>query len=112
MEEEQKQSEPAAKFDWVKSKQGTPEIYGNYLHVSWTLFDVRLLVGQLIPSGPNLTAAFFAEERVAVTLAWPEVKILRDMVADLVAKYEKVNGEIKPLTLPPNTPTEAIATEP
>jgi hypothetical protein len=88
------------KFDWAKTKQDTPEIYGNYYHVSWTLFDVRFQIGQLIPKDTNKQPSFFAEHRGAVTIAWPEAKALRDTLIDLVARYEKANGEIKPLKLP------------
>lgn len=101
---EQKQNQPEAQFEWVRPKEGTPEIYGNFSNFSWTLFDVRVQIGQLIPKGSHPTLGFVVEERGAVTMAWPEVKILRDVLADLVDRYEKVNGEIKPLTLPPSEP--------
>jgi hypothetical protein len=100
MAEEQKQAGPQSKFEWIKTKE-VPEIYGNYVNVSWSLFDVRFVVGQLVPTGPNLTSEFFAEQRAAVTVAWPEAKVLRDLLIDLVARYEKVNGEIKPINLAP-----------
>jgi hypothetical protein len=93
----------SAKFQWVKPEEGAPEIYCNYVNVTWTLFDVRFLLGQLIPSGVDLNAGFVVEQRGAVTFAWAEAKVLRDMLADLVARYESVNGEIKPIKLPPNT---------
>ena len=101
MEEEKKQ--PAKpKFLWVKPKETTPEIYANYLHVSWTLFDVRIQLGHLIPTGDELTSGFAVEQLGAVTVAWAEAKVLRDALTDLVAKYEKTNGEIKPLKLTPS----------
>ena len=90
-----------AKFLWAKPKEAIPEIYCNYVHVSWTLFDVRFLVGQLIPTGTDLSSGFVAEERAAVTMAWPEAKVLRDMLTEMVDRYEKTNGEIKQLKLPP-----------
>src|SRR5271169_3481731 len=102
--EEQKQPEPPVRFDWVKRKEGTPEIYTNYLHASWTLFDVRVIAGQLVPLSNDSISGFVAEERVALTFAWPQAKVLRDALIDLVARYEKTNGEIKPPKLPPNTP--------
>jgi hypothetical protein len=89
------------KFQWSKPKEAAPEIYGNYVHVSWTLFDVRFLIGQLIPTGVDLSSGFVAEERAAVTVAWPEAKVLRDMLTEIVDRYEKINGEIKQLKLPP-----------
>jgi len=102
---EQEQKHPEAKTEWVESKEGTPEIYGNFINTSWTLFDVRLQVGQLIPKKESdLAAGFVVEKRGAITIAWPEAKALLIMLADLVGRYEKVNGEIKPLILPPSAP--------
>jgi|SRR5208282_918099 len=103
MEQEQKKPELPVKFQWVEPKEGTPEIYSNYVHASWTLFDVRILLGQLVPLSVDPTSGFVVEERVAVTVAWPEAKVLRDALVDLVSRYEKVNGEIQPLKLPSNT---------
>jgi hypothetical protein len=102
MDQEQEKPKPT-KFDWIKPKEATPEIYCNYFHPSWTLFDVRVQLGQLVPRDSDPASGFVVEQRGAVTVAWPEVKILRDALANLVAKYEKVNGEIKPLKLAPNT---------
>lgn len=103
MGEEKKQPEKT-KFAWVKPEEATPEIYTNYVHASWSLFDVRFQLGQLIPTGTDLTSGFVVEQRGAVTLAWAEAKVLRDMLADMIDRYEKTNGEIKPLKLPANTP--------
>ncbi|MGB6670311.1 MAG: DUF3467 domain-containing protein [Candidatus Acidiferrum sp.] len=102
MEREQEKPEKV-KFQWIQPKETTPEIYCNLFHPSWTLFDVRLQLGQLIPIGPDPSSGFGVEQRGAVTLAWPEAKALRDALADLVARSERVNGEIKPLKLPSNT---------
>ena len=105
MEQEQGKNQPEIKYDWVEPKEGAPEIYGNFLNVSWTLFDVRFSIGQLVPrKEAELAAGFVVEKRGAVTLAWPETKVLLTMLIDLVARYEKVNGEIKPLVIPPSGP--------
>jgi hypothetical protein len=104
MDEKEKEAEKP-RFIWVKHQETTPELYGNYVHISWTLFDVRFLLGRLIPSGADLSQGFVVEQQGAVTVAWPQVKILRDMLTDVVARYEDSNGEIKPIKLPPNTPT-------
>ncbi len=104
---EQEEQKPEFRADWVESKEGAPEIYGNSFNTTWTLFDVRFQVGQLIPKKEaDISAGFLIEKRGAVTIAWPQVKALRDTIIDLVARYEKVNGEIKPLVLPPGGPPE------
>lgn len=89
-------------FDWIPARDGTHlEIYSNFTNASWTLFDVRVKLGQLIPSGQGMRD-FVIEERAAVTFSWPQVKNLRDLLSKLIASYEGVNGEIKPLKLPPD----------
>jgi hypothetical protein len=90
---------------WVSSKSGNaPEIYSNYTHASWTLFDVRLRLGHLVSGDASDETAkeFVAEELGAVTFSWPQAKFVRDMLTRLVASYEETNGEIKPLKLPPD----------
>jgi hypothetical protein len=96
------QEQPKLKFEWVKPKE-VPEVYGNFFNASWTLFDVRFLIGQLVPTGVDQTSQFVVEQRAAVTIAWAEAKVLRDILNDLVAKYEHANGEIKQLYLPAAT---------
>lgn len=100
--------QPEVQFKW-RAKEAAPEIYANYLNVSWTLFDVRFVLGQLVPSEPA-AKEFVVEQRGSVTFAWPEAKILRDMLINIVARYEEANGEIKPLKLasaaPPENPVD------
>jgi len=98
-------------FKWIKSDKPVPEIYTNFAHVSWTLFDVRVSLGELVPVAPGQSTEFVVQERGAVTFAWPEAKILRDTLTALVESYEKTNGEIKPLKIPPDpsNPIGAVA---
>jgi hypothetical protein len=94
-------------LEWVPSRNGEmPEIYTNYIHATWTLFDVRVRLGHLIPvpkaqrtEGSN---NFAVEEMGAVTFSWAQAKFIRDSLVRLVESYEKTNGEIKPLKLPPD----------
>jgi Protein of unknown function (DUF3467) len=85
--------------EWVPSPDGIREVYTNFIYANWGPFDVRLRFGQLVP-GPQ-ASPWVIEERAAVTMAWPHAKILRDLLIDLVKRYEDTNGEIKPLALPP-----------
>lgn len=87
-------------YKWVPRKDGTfHDIYANIVNASWTLFDVRIRLGQLIPVA-DYGPGFVVEERGTLTLAWPEAKILRDALTGLVNAYEEANGEIKQLKLP------------
>ena len=112
MTEESKQPEQQT-FEWAESEYDVPEIYGNFLNCSWTLVDVRLQIGQLIPKKPGDTSAgFIVEERGFVTMAWHQAKVLRDIVTSLVASYEQVNGEIKTPKLAPPPPTPSTTAAP
>jgi hypothetical protein len=97
-------AEPQGAFKWIDGAAPAPEIYSNYVHVSWSLFDVRFQLGQLVPTGDDLKDGFRIEKRGAVTVAWAEVKFLRDTLSDLLVRYESANGEIKPLNLPASGP--------
>ncbi len=100
--------EPKRSTRWIQSRTGSiPELYTNYTHASWTLFDVRVRLGHLVSADPSDEAGreFVAEEIGAVTFSWPQAKFMRDMLARLVASYEEVNGEIKHLKLPPDPTT-------
>jgi hypothetical protein len=105
-EEQNKEQQPEqkenqkAKFPWVSSPHGNPEIYTNYHHISWSLVDVRIQFGQLMPDKPD-SQTFVSQERAAVTIAWQRAKLLAIALSDLVRSYESVNGEIKSLNLPP-----------
>jgi Protein of unknown function (DUF3467) len=79
--------------------QGILEAYSNYINVNWGIFDMRIRFGQLVPvSGesetPNTAPERVVEERVAVTLAWGEVRVLADLLNDSLKKYEEANGEM------------------
>lgn len=103
--EQPKADQVAASPEWVPSPNGVPEIYTNFVHANWSLYDVRIRLGQLVPDPKSTnpaTSKWVSEERAAVTFAWPHAKILRDLLINLVKRYEEVNGEIKPLKLPPS----------
>jgi hypothetical protein len=89
------------KFKWAEPKEPKPQIYTNFVHTSWTLFDVRFQLGQLIPTEPGINNNFIIEEQGAVTVTWPQAKNLRDFLIGLIENYEKTNGEIKPMKITP-----------
>ena len=57
------------KFKWAEAKEPKPEIYTNFVHVAWTLFDVRFQLGALVPTEPGISNEFVVEPRGAVTIA-------------------------------------------
>lgn len=84
---------------WVKSPAGVIDIYANQAHVTWTLDDVRVRLGQVVdsPETPNPGLGFLGvtEVTAAVTFSWRNAKLLRDSLTKIIEAYEAVNGEIK-----------------
>jgi len=89
------------KFEWAKPKEPTPLLYTNFVHTSWTFFDVRFQLGQLVPTNPGVSNDFVVQEQGAVIIPWGQAKNLRDILIALIESYEKTNGEIKPQKLVP-----------
>ena len=87
-------------FPFVPSEDGIFEIYSNLIDANWTLYDIRLRFAQIVPNPIGSETQWRADERAAVTFSWPQAKVLRDILIDLVKKFEETNGEIKPLKLP------------
>ena len=88
--------------EWVKNPNGLPEIYGNYLHANWSLFDMRILIGKLKPDLGD-SKKHIIEEQGALTLGWAQTKNLARLLTEMVESYESVNGEIQQLKLAPNS---------
>lgn len=86
-------------FKWAKPAFPKPDIYTNFVHTSWTLYDVRFLLGQLIPTEPGVSLGFAVEPQGSVTISWAQAKNLRDVLIALVENYERANGEIQRLKL-------------
>lgn len=88
------------KFPFVKPDEGIFQVYSNYIDAAWTLFDVTIRFAQIVPLPPSEAQLNFeAEENARVTIAWPEAKILANILTGLVKRFEEVNGEIKPIKL-------------
>jgi hypothetical protein len=103
---EQNEKNPSKPIGWVKSPNGVQEFYANMSHITWTLDDLRIRLGQLVdsPETPNPGGGFkaVAEERTAITFSWRAAVMLRDQLIALVKAYEDLNGPIKTdLKLPP-----------
>jgi hypothetical protein len=96
---------------WVKPVEGPVNLYANFVEVFYTPVDVSVAAGRIIPKfAPiNPTQPLEVEEQGTVTMSWWSAKILRDQLTQLIASYEKANGEIKPPVLPsmslPDNPT-------
>lgn len=76
-------------------KETIPNVYANHLDANWTASDITIRFGQTIPLYTSGEQRWGTGQRVAVTLPWAKVKNLRDILVELVKRYEDVNGEIK-----------------
>ena len=89
----------AQKLPWIKSPAGVLEVYANSIHITWSLDDVRIRLGQVVdnPETPNPGEGFKGaiEERAAVTFSWRAAKVAINELARAIQHYEKVNGEIQ-----------------
>jgi|SRR5580704_17473138 hypothetical protein len=107
MTEDKQPTTENRKFPFVKPDEGIFQVYSNYIDAAWTLFDVTIRFAQIVPLTPaDGELNFEAEENARVTLAWPEVKVLANILNGLVKRFEEVNGEIKPLNLAPSPAEE------
>jgi hypothetical protein len=90
-----------SKYKWIPPRNGSsaPEIYTNYVISSWSNYDVRFRLGQLIPSGEG-AGEFVVEEKAGVTFTWQHAKYIHRLLGELVKSYEEANGEIGTLKLP------------
>ena len=86
-------------LNWIRTKE-VPEYYINVLHATWTTSDVRFRLGRVVPQGEQPPFGFAAEEEVGITIAWSQMKALRDILSNLVETYEKTNGELVTPKLP------------
>jgi len=97
-----KAQEIPAAFSWIPAKEGVEEVYANFHHINWTLYDVRIRFGQIIPhpDAPPENAPWAIMEYAAVTVPWGQAKVLRDLLNESINRYEAANGEIAVPKLP------------
>jgi hypothetical protein len=81
---------------------GLSEVYSNFIELTWTPYDVHIRFSHAIP--PNLEiqpeSKTIIAHRAAVSVAWAEAKTLRDLLIQVIERFEKVNGEIVQPRLP------------
>jgi hypothetical protein len=91
--------------------------YANYSHIESSVWDSKIIFGQTdLPMGNTVPV------HTAVTLPWPQLKVLSYFLSVHIAGYEADNGRIKVPsgiipTLPPTSPfwklyEEFMATNP
>ena len=81
---------------WIRPEGGAYEAFSDLVHVNWTPLVLRIRFGQIMPDpeGQPGTAPWVVMERAGITIPWFQVKAMRDLLGDVIERYEKVNGAI------------------
>ena len=86
------------KYEFIQPRDGIHNIYANHVNAMWTAHDVRITFGELVKLTESVSKSprvFTVEDRVAVTMAWTEAKLMNNMLSEILASFESKNGEIK-----------------
>jgi Protein of unknown function (DUF3467) len=90
------------KLELVKDPGGILRIYSNNFSIGQTVFDLRLVFGELT----DLTEEkIVVTQRVQVTLSWLEAKALAESLMVYIKHYEQSYGTIKTEFTPMQNPT-------
>jgi len=89
----------------TEPEEGIFYAYANLINMNWTLTDVRIRFAELlqVPDENNQTwdnQRGILLERASITIPWIQAKALRNMLEGVIANYEAINGELKPVKLP------------
>ena len=83
---------------------GVYRTYSNNLDISWNVHDLRLEFNDFSRVPPEYGTTNIPknriERRASITLAWTQAKALHTVLTEVLARFEKVNGEIKFVELP------------
>jgi hypothetical protein len=83
-------------WKYSEPKEGIPEYYANHVSVFWSGVDLTLILGELTHSSENLARNILEiENRVKITVPWPVAKLIATNLAEVIARYEQKNGELK-----------------
>jgi hypothetical protein len=98
-----KNQQPDLKLERYESRHGLYSTHVNNFDALWTAHDVRLIFGEVVQVLTDVATeqkTLSVEQRVAVTMAWSETKLLAAMLNDIIQRFERMNGEIKIPTVP------------
>ena len=98
MTDENKPAEAPARMKWVSSPQGVFETYANATHLTWSLDDVKLFFAQIGEAeesvGPGDKIVSVNIQKARITISWRNAKILHVQLGQVIANYERANGQI------------------
>jgi hypothetical protein len=87
-EEQQNQKVP---IEFIEPKDGAPYVYANYVMVSPTQYDIRMTFGEVLDVK---TTGVVIQKRANVTVSWLEAKVLQQILAAQIQKYQETHGPL------------------
>lgn len=91
-DQEESTTQKLPTFEFVEPEDGLVFVYANQVQLTGSLWDLRMVFGESLGfDGTKVTI----EQRASITLAWPQVKVLCQLLAANIKQYESRNGEIK-----------------
>ncbi|MGH9793401.1 MAG: DUF3467 domain-containing protein [Candidatus Acidiferrales bacterium] len=85
----QVEAQPSPKYS--EPKNGILFTYTNHVQVGQTMFDLRLLFGEVLDAKPD---GMHVENRVHVTMTWLHAKMLYVLLGHVIRKFEAKHGVI------------------
>lgn len=83
---------PAKKLEIVRPKDGLACYYANHYQLGQTACDVRLVCGEVTNADDK---SIEVTQRVQITMAWLEAKVLAEFLTSYVRVFEERNGPIQ-----------------
>ncbi|MGO9261489.1 MAG: DUF3467 domain-containing protein [Bryobacteraceae bacterium] len=68
--------------------------YSNHINIMWNSFDVRLNFGDSTVM-PGADGKVHVQTKAVITVSWTEAKQIAEILAQVIERFEKVNGPIK-----------------
>jgi len=91
-DEQPNQTEPKVEFVVPDPEGGIFTTYANNVQLGFTLFDVRMVFGEIVEAHPD---KIVVEQRAQVTISYLQAKMLLFMLGKAIADQETRVGEIK-----------------
>jgi hypothetical protein len=85
---------PELVFDVAKA-QSAFGTYSNHINIMWNAFDVRLVFGDFTGLPDPNDGKIHVETKATISVSWPQAKQIAEILADVIRRYEAVNGEVK-----------------
>ena len=92
MPNQKKSARPERKINYVTPPQGTPLYYANHFQLGNTVFDLRVIFGEVANATEELVEIRIGAQ---VTMTWLQAKALAAAIQAYVDEFEKQNGPIK-----------------